>query len=266
MKRFIVMLAMATSFAFTACTKKTTVDDVVNQMVQAYGGAEKLAAVQDQVSTWDSKMVIAPGDSMITENAETIITYKRPNKIKFEIKRPDGATMVASGFDGDNGWYMLMGQVRDMSAAEIQENTTLAETWIDQLYNYSQKGMKLALLADTTINGNSHHLIQATDRFNNMYKYYCNAKTDLIERTAGEGTDPMSNQKKAYKMIFADFAAYDGLMVPQVVTSYNAADVMEFESTLKELKNNAGVTDDVFAKPAMPTAMENPAEQTAAKK
>jgi outer membrane lipoprotein-sorting protein len=261
MKRFNVTLALAASLVFAACAKKTTVDDVVNQMVQAYGGAEKLAAIQDQVSTWDSKMVTPQGDSIMTMSGETIITYKRPNKIKFQVNGPDGATIMASGFDGDNGWYMMMGQVRDMSPAEIQENTTLAETWIDQLYDYSQKGMKLALLADTTIDGKSHHVIQATDRFNNMYKYYCNAQTGLVERTAGEGTEPMSGQKKAYEMTFADFAAHDGFMTPKVVISYNAAGVMEFESTLKELNNNTGVADEVFDKPAASMTMENPSQQ-----
>jgi outer membrane lipoprotein-sorting protein len=230
-------------------------------MVQAYGGAEKLAAIQDQVSTWDSKMVVPQGDSMMTVSGETIITYKRPDKIKFEVKGPDGTMMMASSFDGASGWFMMMGQVRDMSPAEIQENTTLAETWIDQFLNYSQKGIKLALLADTTLDGKTYHVVQATDRFNNMSKSYCNPQTGLVERTEGEGTDAMSGEKKAYTMTFADFAAHDGFMISKTVASYDADGKLAFEMTLKELKHNAGVADDVFAKPATPMSMENPSEQ-----
>jgi outer membrane lipoprotein-sorting protein len=268
MKRFIVTLAMAVSLVFAACAKKTTVDDVVNKMVQAVGGAEKLAAIQDQVSTWDIKMVVpAPqGDSMMTVSGEMIITYKRPDKIKFAINGPDGATMWATGFDGANGWIMMMGQRRDMSSAEIQENTTTAETWIDQFHGYSQKGIKLALLADTTMDGKAYHVIQATDRVNNTFKNYCNSQTGLIERAEGEATDAMSGQKQAYTMAFADFAAYDGFMMAKAVTNYGADGNVLFEATLKDMKNNTGVADDVFAKPATPTTTENPAEPTAEKK
>jgi outer membrane lipoprotein-sorting protein len=266
MKRIIVTLAMAVGLVFAACAKKTTVDDVVNKLVQSHGGAEKLAAIQDQVSTWDSKMVVPQGDSLMTLNGEMVITYKRPDKIKFETKSPDGATIMASAVDGNTGWMMMMGQMRDMSPAEFQESVSMAETWIDQFHNYSQKGIKLALLADTTIEGKAYHVIQATDRFNLVSKNFCNPQTGLTERMEGEGTDPMSGEKQAYTMTFADFTAYDGFMMPKKVTSYGADGNMMFEATLKDLKNNAGLADDAFAKPAMPTSMETPAEQTAERK
>jgi outer membrane lipoprotein-sorting protein len=261
MKRFIVTLAMAASLVFASCAQKPTVDSVVNKMVQAYGGAEKLAAIQDQVSTWDVKMVMPQGDSMVTMAGEMIITYKRPNKIKFETKGADGATIMASGFDGVNGWMLMMGQVRDMSPAEIQETTTLAETWIDQWLNYSQKGMKLAMLADTTMNGKTYHVIQATDRFNNVSKNFCDPQTGLVERMEGEGTDPGSGQKQPFAMTFADPVPYDGFMMPKKVSSYDAQGNMAFELTLKDTKHNTGVTDDVFPKPATSMTMENPSEQ-----
>jgi outer membrane lipoprotein-sorting protein len=261
MKRFIVTLVIAASMVFAACAQKTTVDDVVNKMVQTYGGAEKLAAIQDQVSTWDGKMAMPQGDSIVTVAAEMVITYKRPNKIKFETKGPDGATIMASGFDGVNGWMLMMGQAKDMSPAEIQENTTLAETWIDQWHNYSQKGMKLARSADTTMNGKTYHVIQVTDRFNNVSKNFCDPQTGLVERMEAEGTDPASGQKQPFTMTFADPAPYDGFMTPKKVTSYDAQGNMAFELTLKDMKHNTGVADDVFAKPATPMTMENPSEQ-----
>ena len=101
MKRFICLLCMMALVSFTACAKKTTVDDVVNKMTQSLGGAEKLASIQDQVSTWDMMMNMPMGgDSMATMNGMMTITYKSPNKIKFEAMGPDGATMFAGVFDG----------------------------------------------------------------------------------------------------------------------------------------------------------------------
>jgi outer membrane lipoprotein-sorting protein len=268
MRRTIGMLAIAASLTVAGCAKKATVDDVVKKIVQAYGGAEKMAAIQDQVSTWDSKMVVMMGDSSMTMSGVMTITYKRPNKIKFETKDPDGNVGYLTIFDGTNGWVYMMGETgpswRDMSPAEIQETTTLAETWLDGWHGYAAKGLKLAMLSDTTMNGKAHHRIQVTDRFGNASMNYCDAQTGLCERTEAETTDPMTMAKMPNVMTFTDYTAHDGWMMPQKVANYDAKGNLMFEVALKDCKNNAGVADDAFAKPAPPA--EHPTEHPAEKK
>lgn len=250
MKRFICLLALVASVMFVACAKKTTVDDVVNKMVQASGGAEKLAAIQDQVSTWDSKAMVPMGDTMMTVTGEMIITYMRPNKLKFEGKAPDGTLTWATVFDGTNGWQYMMGQeVRDMTPAEIQENTVMAETWVDGWHNYAQKSLTLAMLADTTISGKAYHVIHCTDKFGNVSTNYCDAQTGMVERMEMVMTDPTTLEKKPGAMTFTDYALEDGLMMAKKVAGYDDKGAMTFESTLKEVKHNSGITDDAFARP-----------------
>jgi len=273
MRRTIGMLAIAASLTVAGCAKKTTVDDVVNKMTQSLGGVEKSASIQDQVSTWDSNaMVMMDGDSSMTMSGVMTITYKRPNKIKFETKDPDGNVGYLSVFDGTNGWFYVMGptgpSLRDMSPAEIQETTSLAETWLDGWHGYAAKGLKLALMSDSTMNGKAHHRIQVTDRFGNVSMNYCDAQTGLCARTEADLTDAMTMQKAANVMTFTDYAAHDGWMMPQKVASYDAKGNMAFELSLKDLKNNAGVADDAFAKPAPPAEhpSEHPTEHPAEKK
>lgn len=264
MKRFAVALALAASLALVACAKKTTVDDVINKAMQAQGGVEALAAIQDQVSTWDSEAMVPQGEEMVPMQSEMVITYKRPNKIKFEGKAPDGTIVWETVFDGTNGWQYMHGMgVRDMTTDELNETISMAETWIDGWHNYAEKGLKLAMLVDTTMNGMTYNVIEVTDKFGNVSRNYCNAQTGMVERMEAAMTDAMTQTKKPGVMTFSDYASHNGFMMAGKVASYDDKGAMMFESTLKDLKNNVGVTDDAFAKP-MPMehpSMEPPSEQ-----
>jgi outer membrane lipoprotein-sorting protein len=266
MKRFMVTLGVAVCLVFAACAQKPTVDSVVNKMVQAQGGAEKLASMQDQVSTWDSDMTMTVNDSAMNMATTMTITYKRPNKIKFENVDASGNAGFISIFDGTNGWVYMVGMDgqgawRDMAPEEIQETTTLAETWADGWHNYAAKGITLVLLADTTMDGKAFHRVQATDKFGNVSVNYCDTQTGLIERTEAKIFDVMTMQKVPTVMTFSEYASHDGFMVPGKFTQRDDAGMMSFETRLKEVKHNTGVADDVFAKPAMPMAMETPNAQ-----
>ena len=272
MRRTIGMLAIAASLTVAGCAKQTTVDDVVNKIVQSNGGAEKMASIHDQVSTWDSKAMVMMGDSSMTMSGVMTITYKRPNKIKFETKDSNGHVGYLTVFDGTNGWIFMMGptgpSLRDMSPAEIQETTILAETWLDGWHGHAAKGFKLAMMGDTTMNGKAYHRLQVTDRFGNVSMNYCDAQTGLCQRTDAETTDPVTMQKAPNVMAFTGYAAHDGWMMPQKVASYDGKGNLVFEASLKDLKNNAGVADDAFAKPAPPAEppSEHPTEHPTEKK
>lgn len=250
MRKCISVLAFFVSISMLACSQQPTVDSIVSKMTEAQGGAEALAAIEDQVSTWESNAVVPMGDSTVTMAGEMTITFKRPNKLKFESKMPDGTLMYASVFDGTAGWMSMGGQVREMTEAEIQENAALADIWIDGWHNYAEKGMKVELLPDSTIDGKTYHVIQATDKYGNASLNFCNPENSMVEKMAGEGTDPMTMEKAPYTMTFADYASYDGFMMAKVVKSFDADGKMMFESTLKEVQKNVGVSDDAFAKPA----------------
>jgi outer membrane lipoprotein-sorting protein len=266
MKRIIVMLAIAASLVFASCAQKPTVDSVVNKMVQSLGGAEKLASMQDQISTWNSQMTMKMGDSTMNMATTMTITYKRPSKIKFESVDANGNAGFISIFDGSSGWVFMVGPDgqgawRDMAPEEIQETTTLAETWADGWHDYAAKGIALVLLADTTMDGKAYHRVQATDKFGNVSVNYCDVPTGLIARTEAKIFDVMTMQKMPTVMTFSEYASHEGFMIPGKYTQRDDAGMMSFETTLKEAKHNTGVADDVFAKPAMPMALASPNPQ-----
>lgn len=252
MKKSKPLFAFALGLLIASCAQKPTADDVVKKQVQTQGGAAALAAITDQVSKWEAKFSMPMGDSIITATADMIITYKRPNKIKFEMFNPDGSTASATVFDGTNGWQYLMGQsTRDMVQSEMDENNTLAETWIDGWHDYAAKGLKLELLPDTTWESKSYKVVRATDRFGNVSLNYCDPQSGLVARMASNMTDPMSMSKIPSVMVFENYASFAGFMSAGVFKQYDAQGTLMFEATLKELQNNANVADEAFVAPVV---------------
>ncbi|MDZ7291811.1 MAG: hypothetical protein ONB44_17930 [candidate division KSB1 bacterium] len=254
MKKFLVILATVTSLVFAACSRKPTVDEVVNKMMQTLGGVEKIASMQDQVSTWESKVMMPQGDTTTTMTATMTITYKRPNKLKYEAKDSNGNIGYISVFDGSHGWIYMMGPdgvdtVRDMTPTEIQEATIAAETWADAWYHYAAKGFKLTMLPDTVMAGKTYHRIHATDRFGNVSLNYFDTQTCLVERTDTEVSDPVTMQKTPSVMTLSDYAVRDGYMVIGKYTQSDTRGAILTQATLQEVKHNTNITDEAFARP-----------------
>ncbi|MFQ5822961.1 MAG: outer membrane lipoprotein carrier protein LolA [bacterium] len=257
MRKLNLLLFGCFVILWMACGKEATVDEVVTMMADASGGAEALAAVQDQVSTWDFKMIMMPPaakegkEAMAGEMPEVMpmkITYKRPNKLRMDVLGPEGTPVHISCFDGTSGWASQMGHVQNMTEAEIQENESMAATWIDGFIHYKELGFTLAKLPTETVDGEKYMVLQSTDKYGNVSNHYINPKTHYIERTTGEMLN-MEGAKEQMTMTFKDYKMMDGIAVAGVVAQYNSAGEMIWEATLKECKNNTGVEDAVFMRP-----------------
>jgi outer membrane lipoprotein-sorting protein len=244
---------------FIGCAKEATVDEIVNLMTEANGGAEALAAVEDQVSTWDFKMkMMPPGmmegkEEMAGEMKETempmTITWKKPNKIRFDVMGPEGVPVHISSFDGSSGWTSDMGQTRDMTEAELQETENTASTWLG-LQGYKDMGYTLTKLPTELVEEEKYIVLQSTDKYGNVIKYYINPETHYLERLSGEMVN-MKGEKEAMSMTFKDYKKVDNIAMAHTVAQYDKEGNMIWEAQLKEVKHNTGVDDSVFMRPEM---------------
>ena len=254
MKKLIALLLCCGVCFLTSCRQQTTADDVVNMMTEASGGAEALAALTDQVSTWEMTMhVMPPGVPEGVEGPMTLpmtMTGKRPNKIRMDVYEPEGSIVHSECYDGTTGWIMDMGQRKDMTEAQLQEIESSATTFFDGYLNYQDKGFTLELLADEVVDEQNYMVLQVTDKYDNVQKCYIDPETHFIERQSGNMVnfagewEPMVMTLKDYKMV-------DGIAFPHHMTWHNATGEMILESTLKEVKHNIGVDDAVFMAEAM---------------
>ena len=254
MKKLIALLLCCGVGFLTSCRQQTTADDVVNMMTEASGGAEALAALTDQVTTWEMTMhVMPPGAPEGVEGPMTLpmtMTRKRPNKIRMDVYEPQGSIVHSECYDGTTGWIMDMGQRKDMTEAQLQEIESSVATFFDGYLNYQDKGFTLELLADEVVDEQNYMVLQVTDKYDNVQKCYINPKTHFIERQSGNMVnfagewEPMVITSKDYKMV-------DGIAFPHHIAWHDANGEMICESTLKEVKHNTGVDDAVFMAEAM---------------
>ena len=255
MKKLIALLLCCGVGFLMSCRQQTTADDVVNMMTEASGGAEALAALTDQVSTWEMTMyMMPPGVPEGVEGPMTLpmtMTAKRPNKIRVDVYEPEGSIVHSECYDGTTGWIMDMGQRKDMTEAQLQEIESSATTFFDGYLNYQDKGFTLELLADEVVDEQNYMVLQVTDKHDNVQKLYINPETHFIERQSGNMVnfagewEPMVVTLKDYKMV-------DGIAFPHHTAWHNATgEMILMESTLKEVKHNTGVDDAVFMAEAM---------------
>ncbi len=249
MKKLIALLLCCGVGFLMSCQQETTVDDVVNMMTEARGGAEALAALTDVVMTWEMTIhVLPPG---VPEGVEGPITLpatmiaKRPNKIRIDIvPRPEGSDNTIC-YDGTTGWAMEWAQRTDTTEAQLQEYESMAKTFLDGYLNYQDKGFTLELLADEVVDKQNYMVLQVTDKYGNVNKLHINPETHFIERESGNTTNFAGEWEPAV-MILKDYKMVDGIAWDHHAARYNAAGEMIWEATLKEVKHNTGVDDAFF--------------------
>jgi outer membrane lipoprotein-sorting protein len=257
MKKLIALLLCCGVVFLTSCLQETTVDadDVVNMMTEASGGVEALAALTDQVITWDFTMyVMPPGTPEGVKGPMTLpmtMTAKRPNKIRMDIYGPDGSIVHSECYDGTTGWTMYMGKRTDMTEAQLQHFESMAVTFLDGYLNYQDKGFTLELLADEVVDEQNYMVLQVTDKHDNVSKSYINPETHFEERMSGNVTNS-AGEWEPMVMILKDHKMVDGIAFPHHIAWHNATGEMTLESTIKEVKHNTGVDDAVFMAETMP--------------
>ena len=249
MKKLMPLLLFCTVTVFTSCQQQTTVDDGVNMMTEASGGAEALAALTDQVSTWEMTMYVMPPG--VPEGVEgpmtlpTTMTAKRPNKMRMDVYGPEGSIVHSNCYDGTTGWNMNMGQRTDMTEAQLQENESMAKTLFDGYLNYQDKGFTLELLADEVVDEQNYMVLQVTDKHNNVQKCYINPETYFQERMSGNMAF-FTGEWVPMVMTFKDYKMVDGIAFPHHTVWRYATGEMFAEFFLKEVKHNTGVSSLKF--------------------
>ena len=246
MKKLIVLLLCCGVGFLMSCREQTTVEDVVNMMTEASGGAEALEALTDQVITMQITMHVGIPEGV--EGPMTMpmtMTAKRPNKIRWDVYGPEGSIVYSSCYDGTTGWMMEAGRRKPMTEAQLQGIESMATTFFDGFLNYKDKGFTLELLADELVDEQNFMVLQVTDKHGNVKKHYINPETHFIERESGN-MDNSAGEWEPMVMTYKDYKMVDGIAFPGYGAQHNATGEMTMEFTFKELKYNIGMDDAVF--------------------
>ena len=253
-KLFLCSLGLLV-LGLTACTQQPTVDEVVMETAKAMGGADKLDSITDQVSDWTFTMHQLPpgGENMEPQAGGAAspmsmpmrITYKRPNKIRFDFLGPDGQSFQSSCYDGVTGWSMQAGQKIDKTDIELQQDAEMAATWIDGFLHYQDKGMQLELLPNEVMDGKEYIVLKATGKSGQPMTYHIDAETHQIARQSGDMINFEGKLEPMY-MTMSDYKMVDGIALAEYVAQYKADGEMLWEASFKSAQHNIGVEDAVF--------------------
>ena len=249
---FVVMLCCLW-FTLLSCAQEETVDDIIAKMTEASGGAEALMAVNDRVGTWEMKMAMpSPETGETTEmTSEMVITYKRPNKLRFDVLGPDGNPMGITCYDGETGWQSEMNpqtmamDTKMMSEDELKETENMAATWLDGLQNYKERGTTITKLAAEE--GAEHILLECAYKNGHTETLYVNPASYFVEKSMAMRMNPATQAMEELLMTFGDYQMLDGVAIPHMVAMHTKdGGTTLWSVTFKDAKHNTGVADDLF--------------------
>lgn len=283
MKRVALFLLVCAVSVFLGCgqnaSKEQTADEIVANVTKACGGEETLSKINDQVTTWDFTMEMMPpvaqqgetgaeqmeGEQEVSQEMEQMaesmeeqhegealmhpmpmkITYKRPDMLRMDTFGPSGKPVYTQSYDGQTGWIMTMGQTMPMSEAQLQEFKMMAATWIDGLQYYKNHNLQMEKLPNETVDGKELIVLQGTDSYNNVQKFYIDPETYHIMRQSGEMVNAQG-ESEPMTMVFQDYEMLDNIAYPRSVTQYNQNNEKIWEATLKQSEINTAIANDFF--------------------
>jgi len=210
-----------------------TAEKVIEDYINAIGGAAKVAALKDLQSTASMNM---GGMQMSIQTWQ-----KGGNKICVEIKM-GGNVVSRQVFDGEKGSQSSMGQTQTLEGTELADLKEQA-AFCKEL-GYVSLGHKLALKGTESINGNNAYIVEVTRPDGKKTTEYYDVKTSLKVREVSSSPGP--DGKPATQTIdMADYKVEGGVLVPRTLT-LSGMFPAPVKVLMSEVKANAGVEDSVF--------------------
>ncbi len=213
-------------------TDAVTAFSIINDYLKAIGGKEEAAKLTSQKTTLSMDMMGRTIDG--TE-------YKMaPNKRKTQMKMGE-MVVFESVFDGTKGYQGQMGQKKDMDTTDIKEAMD-DKAIVPQVY-YITNEYKTSYLGVGKANGEDVYKIKITKPSGKVSTEYYSMKTSLLIREESSETAP-DGSETAVSIDYADYKKVGNLMFPYSITQTQGE--MQFVMTVKEIKNNEGVTEADF--------------------
>ena len=252
MRTLVTILLCLTLGLVFGCAYEPTADSVVADMTSAQGGAEKLAATTDQVTSWDFTMHMGPPQAVGMVMPMTI-TYKKPDKLRFDGEM-NGQVIFSACYDGEKYWEMEMGQHKEGTPEQVQESQFNAATWLG-LHDYQNSGLTLELLPDDSLDGSAYTVLKTTHENGFSHNLYIDKASKMVVRSVGPMANPEGGFIQSY-MVMSDYKMADGFPLAHHVAQYTEEGAMIWEATMTGAQHNTGVEDSFFMMPEEEISMK----------
>lgn len=236
----ISLLALAALTANLA-VKAQTVDEIVNNHINAIGGKDKINAM---------KSMYVESDMDIMGTAAPSVTTVLFGKASLGEVNYNGQKIINCVTADKGGWAInpLAGQTTAEAMPEEQVNAGKAQLSAGgSLYNYAAAGNKVELAGQETVNGVKAWKLLVTTREGAHFVHYIDPATWQIVRTVAKVN--MGGQEVEQGINFSDYRKTDFGFVTPWSYAIEFPGGMILNVTVKKVEINKEIDPKIFEKP-----------------
>jgi zinc protease len=198
----------------------TTAQSVINDYLQAIGGAEKLDNVSSIVQTMNASF---QGQKMVST-----MKQKSPNLMLNEVSIVGMGTVFKQAFDGEKGYMVQMGQKTDMPA-EITE-VMKGQTGLFKEQTYLNGQYILTLKGAENLNGSNAYVVIAEDNSGKKTTNYYDMESGFKMQTVEVAQGP-NGQEVSQITTLGDYKSIDGIYFPHTTALPMAGQSITMKTT-----------------------------------
>ena len=250
MKTRIVAIALLLFVPLAASAQ--TAEEVVKKALDARGGAVKIKAVRSERVA--GRIIFGPG-----QEATFVVELKRPYKMHAEIT-VEGQKIIRV-YDGKSGGWMINPfdenkGVQPMPADDLK-NITDESDFDGPLVDYQAKGNQIELIAKETLDDKPVYRLKLTNQSGDVRFYLFDASTFFLRKW--EGTHKTSDKEMPWESFFSEYREVRGLKFSFRIDQGSPGTDIKQTLIAEKIEIDPPLDDSLFAKPAPPDAVANPA-------
>lgn len=216
-----------------------SVDQILDKYVEALGGR----AACEKVTTRTMTGTVEIPDDNAKGTAQ--ISAAAPGRYRLTMNVVEYGGAIETVLDGQNGWQKNPDSgVHTMSRSDLEvakrDHHFYRELKLKELFP------KIEAAPPAKVEGHAVNVILATPASGPPETFYFDAETGLLLKRDFERIT-LEDGIIQYEMFYRDYRDVDGVKVPATVEQKSPDSTMIFK--FSEIKNNATIADDTFAKP-----------------
>ena len=236
---------LASMFVVLATTAMAdSLDEIVAKHLEARGGADKLGAIES--ARFSGTMSFGGGEM----EAPFVMTWKRPNKLRFEFI-VQGMTGIQA-WDGDSGWALMPFQGETVAqpvpaddAKDLEEQADFIE---GPFIGSEEKGYTIELVGEQEIEGTPAYKIKVTNKHGDVSHVYLDSEYFLEIKS--EGKRKMQGQEIEFESTMGDYKEVDGLVFAHSVEQRaKGAPIAQLVMTIETIELGVEIADSEFEMP-----------------
>jgi len=243
MKPAIISITLLFFLPLSAAAQ--TADEIVQKVLDARGGIEKIKAVESERVS---------GHVTFPQGMEGtfVVELKRPLKMRVEITIQ--GQKVIRVYDGHaSGWMVNpFAETKDAQplTSEDLKNISEESDFDGPLVDYQAKGHQIELAGKETLDDKPVYRLKLTNKNGNVRFYFFDAASFMLVKW--EGTQKTGDQELPWESFFSDFHEVGGLKYPFRIDQGSPGTEIKQSLVTETIEIDPRIDNSRFTKPSPP--------------